>query len=1018
MKMEQLAQSEVFSRYRKLLIKTRNLVLDENPTSIIAIARKGPRLIQLMQELGIAIPEIPIFSEHAIDFLDSTDIGNNPLIFDDVVILGTTLRGLTLKIKEKFGINAHTISAVADKDNFCPQLLKSFTCAQWFNAQETQQFSSELIRAINLLALPYDLDHPIFSMDKSTGIEILKSLADKATAIHKENLSLQYQGEANTTIIHFNLHDLDIEGSTLEILGLPQIFKIKAITSKYKNDMRFVCVACFPTQRKAYIHDIWKSLNISHPELNAISKYRMLCFEAALKITQHISPQLENQYLMHEELTLETGPKGISILDQLIKCCRLPTQLSEITNNNENAATNEDYLQFEGAFNGLTLPEHGESVFEKICLFWQEAFQKVEIGLRSSLKSNLHKGIPVEEALLDIKSKRLSTGFTINRLLHAIGEEFSIDASLAIDLAVDTGVQVPIYAETNNIVGRVYHHGESVWDGMRFAALISKIFQEHKLELDGIPIINFEKYMVILYEIAENQKLPFFQKTLHYLSTGHVDILHPDAIDVEHSYRTHGRTLEVKSTLMGATSKGSPNRSASNTSAYWLRDHAHVFSTKGKCLYLAPNANEKYLTDIAVPKEIWAPVSGLFCFLTRNLPDEIYVKKAKREFSKEQLIRFLSSCSSKSTYLRAIAQDAILIAQGRCINMTDDLYWTTGKTPQLSGEIYQKWLVNFFGKDIKEELLRYFAKQDFYNLESIFIEPLFIEGFDNNYIGEKKIEGRCLTLFACIELLRNYVHKKPLGNKEKTIKWLEGRGFVFPTTKKELEVLADKVCREIITMFPALLSNLNEQITEKEEPPEVYIYSDMKDSSMDGEIEMAEEAKQEFVNVIQKLEDDTHCNSDLNDEKSITVRSQTQTAIEILNSLISVYSSRNKYARIGIVTSRDTGEKSSNIYTLPSSPTNFSLAKKFGCFLIDNDDLYLNKLDARHEGQQHGVIAFSEDAFNLLAEGILSPYGKEFEDIKSFLKSNEDGWVKVLDSDIQIGEGSKIVIKFSVYLYR
>ena len=50
------------------------------PTSIIALSRKGPRLLQLMKTMGILVPRVEIFADQALDFVSREDVGENPVI--------------------------------------------------------------------------------------------------------------------------------------------------------------------------------------------------------------------------------------------------------------------------------------------------------------------------------------------------------------------------------------------------------------------------------------------------------------------------------------------------------------------------------------------------------------------------------------------------------------------------------------------------------------------------------------------------------------------------------------------------------------------------------------------------------------------------------------------------------------------------------------------------------------------------------------------------------------------------
>ena len=83
--LKRLRSGLALERYRVYLERTGEKLRELRPTSIISLARKGPRLLQFMREIGISLPSVPHWSDQALDLLAPPDVGSAPVVFDDVV---------------------------------------------------------------------------------------------------------------------------------------------------------------------------------------------------------------------------------------------------------------------------------------------------------------------------------------------------------------------------------------------------------------------------------------------------------------------------------------------------------------------------------------------------------------------------------------------------------------------------------------------------------------------------------------------------------------------------------------------------------------------------------------------------------------------------------------------------------------------------------------------------------------------------------------------------------------------
>jgi len=658
------------------------------------------------------------------------------------------------------------------------------------------------------------------------------------------------------------------------------------------------------------------------------------------------------------------------------------------------------------------------STFERICAFWGSAYEQVESKFRQELQAAIAAGKPVGEVLESTNAKRLQGGLTAGSIFRRVQAESLLDRSLAMDLAVDSGVQVPLYAENSSIVGRVYHHGESVWDGFRLAALVARVFDAKKAQLQPINVIHTEKWFVILYELAVHRMAAMFSPVVHFLKNPEIMPLSMDSLRVDIEYRQHGRTLEVSSMHEGLQRDGTERWSESTPVTYWLQRGMNVFVRTPQGLVLSDKALSRFQAKVAVPPDVFRPVSKLFDFLARHLPNEVRLDDGQ-VFDRDEILRLLSSCPTRRQYLRSIAEDSVLVAQRMPKEGIDQKFWLSDESRGPCGEIYQKWRAFFFKDKVFAALRKHFEDTGFEDDFDLLIAPLFDDQDATKARGELKIEHRALTLFLCVESVALQEKPAPESNKQKAITWLQENGFALPLDRAGRLALAERVSREILHMFPALVRELG-RTTETEPFDELFVFSDMRDSSAPSEKERAEEAKKVLISGLRRIAEqdpEFHFNDDLDDEKHIYAKSPS-VGKHSISEILQVYSSHDKYARIGVVSSRDTLEKAKKPCALPSSPTNYILAKKIAHHLQKSDDAKFQSLDKRHAGQRHGILAVSKAARELIGIEAIIPGRKQFSSVEEFISSQDEGWVHVVDGSTPIGAANSPELHFSVCLYR
>lgn len=1039
---QQDQQISGLTRYAPLFRDASSHLVSLCPTCIIALARKGPRLLQLMEILQNELPDTKIVTNHALDFMSEDELGDSPVIFDDVTVVGTTLHHLQQRVYNKLGITPHVLSVVEDSKNFKRELVQKFHSVACFGTAETQQFSSEIIRAIPFLGVPYDLDHPIYSFKRDQIYPIIKKISEQSTAIHQEHLTPQYEGDYTVTTIHLKRPDSVILDNIESLLGKHEISKLKVVDSRIQECVRIVPMVCFPPVAKSSLVKAWKALDLPSEFSSPLAMYRVLCFVGACAYGEGVDSEICRDTLMREQAKLVLGESGLDAVEVVLDRLNSRSSTKKVLLSLDGVEHGSiDSSEFAEPFSLLSLVENTDtqdiaSIFNRLCDYWETAFVEVELAFRRSLDAGLQAGHNIDSILQETAAKRLHTGVPVQHLFDLVNAQSVLERSIALDLAVDSGVQVPMYAETDNLVARVYHHGESAWDGRRFGALIWKVLNQRSDRDAGIPVIALEKCLVILHDLATSAHAPMFSRILHYLSIPRAEAVSPDSILCDIQSRQHGRSLEVRRRLEGLDSEGQLRWSNSKPAVYWLRDHVGVLDNLGRGHGVIPRKlnDRSQMYDEAIPSsEVCTPVAMLFDFLLDKIPKKLAITE-ETEFDRDSILRLLSSCATRPLYLRSIAEDAFLIAQRRHAYgrlSGDDAFWLKMQCRLPAGEIYQKWQAYFLREPCKRALEAYYRANALVHEYELFIAPLFVADIAE-LRGAPKIENRCLTLMMCIESVTMNEKKAEsstsVTRKIKAFDWLSRHGYMLPDSMDDKLQLADRICDEICVMFPTLIYHMGiDQAAEDQ--PEVFIYSDMRDSLSDSkEALISESAKSVLIEDLRKLADEysaIHFNDDMNDEFDLFVPEYSAADI-ILRSILNAYASHDKYCRVGVTSSADTLQYAVKTpQKLPSAPVNYGLAKRLAEYVRSNPQLQVNgiplsRVEERHANprQRHGIIAIGKATATKLNVDTIMGSRREFDSLDEFLSKSDDGWLQIIDDEMAMGGPGSLSLDFLVYLYR
>ena len=82
-------------------------------------------------------------------------------------------------------------------------------------------------------------------------------------------------------------------------------------------------------------------------------------------------------------------------------------------------------------------------------------------------------------------------------------------------------------------------------------------------------------------------------------------------------------------------------------------------------------------------------------------------------------------------------------------------------------------------------------------------------------------------------------------------------------------------------------------------------------------------------------------------------------------------------------------------------------------------DIIYKDLDTKHkEEQKYGILAISNAAKKFLNPENLFETKTKFDSMQLFLSAGSEGWVKVADDKMEIGDHHSPWINITIYLYR
>jgi hypothetical protein len=173
--------SSFLKNCRAEIVEWANYV-NNNPKNILAISRKGPRLLEMLHKAELINSRVlhNTFSEYALPFLGKTD---ELSIIDDSVLYGSTLNKMLHLSEQYLKIDEKNVDIVPIKysidtpDEVMNKINRNISIP--IDTHKTTYYISSLIASFKSLGKPYDIEHPIvYFQGDFSDIELLKIRID------------------------------------------------------------------------------------------------------------------------------------------------------------------------------------------------------------------------------------------------------------------------------------------------------------------------------------------------------------------------------------------------------------------------------------------------------------------------------------------------------------------------------------------------------------------------------------------------------------------------------------------------------------------------------------------------------------------------------------------------------------------------------------------------------------------------------------------------------------------------
>jgi hypothetical protein len=504
---------------------------------IVAIARKGPRLLELLVRYGILPSDFMkcVISERALPFLSGPH--QTVVVTDDHLCWGSTfdrIFNLTKSVTRAWQSDAEVLSlpfAINTDASamYLDSVSKSFLSLK---PEEVSSFVNNMMQALKTLGKPYDIEHPAITF--SGNFEDAQSFEERL-----RDVSFGLNGKLVTlkSVIATSSGPLNIHAWTILLQSkmsneeIPEICKLRI----YLNPERDLCTIVsmqplsfyqdFITEEVSLdppLNELWRTIFTFESETKetplSVTRNRSLIMWLnflnsipLLRAAKNIFCEEIGEYqddllyrgLDEDDLRLLVGPsfarKAVSILEGYITARSSETLSKSLSPSPQPNNLEEKIPQL-----------YQSSYYEELSTLLSKA-QSVNEAMQAVFYAQ-HRRIEIPSRKED-KRDRLEFGITFKKLHNMIFETIP-DASdseihAVMDRLIDQGSIVPRYMalgdEVNPVWRRVFRVGEGPLEKM--LQTVRLLYEKLAAEFQGdatLPRLLFEKYCVLALSVMSD----------------------------------------------------------------------------------------------------------------------------------------------------------------------------------------------------------------------------------------------------------------------------------------------------------------------------------------------------------------------------------------------------------------------------------------------------------------------------------------------------------------------------------
>ncbi len=513
-----------FSRRYEEEINKWSLHFDLTTCPILAVSRKGPRLIELLHQDGFFGKEVldRTCSEYAIPFLSGINILS---VIDDSVLYGSTLKDVIGIIEKKFGVTSEHLNIVPFRYSFenADELKQSFD--QKFSvpisSADLPVHINQLIHSFKKLGKPYDLEFPI--------IYLKGDFSNRELLVQKLEEICGSLGDAHLIP---NVSPGDLSRYTLLVRGSnnrkenanAEFSKFRIYVGSDQTQLVITPISpCIISNEdlisfdeklpEAYRH-LWTDVlkKVDGRELDETDWRSLIVWANYLKSLSFLTNRLK-----YFEKYFDIDKLSFDIYDlRLLLGFELPEKLIGTLENVLKAK--KKFVTFEPNYTNFVkireykVPKEYETDFFTCC---DQDFEMLkQMGSESEILNHFFhcQHIKIELASRSgsnyFSTNRLKFGFTLNYIIELVKKyipEISItNIHAAFDRLIDLGAVVPKYLNLSTqddkiIWGRVYRVGEGAIPTSKKILVLSTMFRflSEKFGESAIPAVVLEKFTVL-----------------------------------------------------------------------------------------------------------------------------------------------------------------------------------------------------------------------------------------------------------------------------------------------------------------------------------------------------------------------------------------------------------------------------------------------------------------------------------------------------------------------------------------